>query len=144
MKTMTFICFIIIVTACGVHVQRQGIRGEILWLSGNHMPGPGKVNQPRLGIQREIHVYKVTTVDQEDQNGPFFSDLKSELVTKLSSKVDGSFKVKLPPGEYSVFVKEPQGLFANLIDQNGKINPVNVQANRYSWLPITVDYEAAY
>jgi hypothetical protein len=144
MKTTTFICLIIIVAACGVHAQRQGIRGEILWLSGNQMPGPGKPNHPRLGIQREIHIYKVTTVEHENQNGPFFSDLKSELVTKISSKDDGTFKVKLPPGEYSVFVKEPEGLFANLIDQNGKINPISVEVKRYSWLPITVDYEAAY
>lgn len=124
--------------------QRQGIRGEIFWLGGNQMPGPGRVVAPKLGIQREIFIHKVTTVDKENQVGPFFTQVKTELVTKATSKADGSFKVKLPPGEYSVFVKEPQGFFANLIDKDGKINPIVVQAKRYSWLTITIDYEAAY
>jgi len=124
--------------------QRQGIRGEIFWLGGNQMPGPGKIAAPKLGIQREVFIYKITSVEKENQTGPFFTDLKAEFVTKANSKEDGTFKVKLPPGEYSVFVKEPQGLFANLVDKNGKINPIIVQAKRFSWLTITVDYEAAY
>ncbi|HEX5169404.1 MAG TPA: carboxypeptidase regulatory-like domain-containing protein [Cyclobacteriaceae bacterium] len=124
--------------------QRQGIRGEIFWLGGNQMPGPGKIAAPKLGIQREIFIYKVTTVEKEQQTGPFFTDIKTELVAKASSKDDGTFKVKLPPGEYSVFVKEPEGMFANLIDKTGKINPIVVQAKRFSWLTITVDYQASY
>ncbi len=126
------------------HAQRQGIKGEIFWVGGNQMPGPGKAATPKLGAQREVHIYKVTTVKNEGQTGPFFNDLKAEFVTKLLSKDDGSFKVKLLPGEYSVFVKESRGLFANLIESNDKINPVTVQSKRFAWLTITVDYEAVY
>jgi hypothetical protein len=127
-----------------VEAQRQGIRGEVFWVGGNQMPGPGKPATARLGIKREIYIHKVTTVENENQTGPFFADLKSELVTKLLSREDGSFKVKLPPGEYSIFVKEPKGMFANLINGKGKINPVTVQAKRFTWISITVDYEAVY
>ena len=126
------------------HAQRQGIRGEIFWVGGNQMPGPGKEATPKLGVQREVHIYKVTTVKNEGQTGPFFNNLKAEFITKVQSDDDGSFKVKLPLGEYSVLVKEPQGLFANLIESNGKINPVTVQSKRFTWLTITVDYEAVY
>ena len=77
------------------------------------------------------------------ENG-FFKDIQTPLVTKVLSKPDGSFKLRLPPGKYSVFVKEEDGLFANLFDKNNAINPVTVKEKQYSWLPINVDYKAAY
>jgi hypothetical protein len=132
------------VTAPALYGQRQGIRGEVFWVSGNQMPGPGKPAAPQLGIQREIYIHKVTTIEKENQTGPFFSEVKSEFVTKILSKPDGSFKVKLPPGEYSVFVKEPNGFFANLVESDGRINPVNIPLKRFIWMSITIDYEAAY
>jgi len=146
MRISAVVCgfLFLIVTVPSLYGQRQGLKGEVLWLSGNQMPGPGKPVAPQLGIQREIHIYKVTTIEKEKHTGPFFTDVKSELVTKLLSKTDGSFKVKLPPGEYSVFVKEPNGLFANLVEADGKINPVNIPLKRFVWTTITIDYEAAY
>jgi hypothetical protein len=134
----------LIVTASTLYGQRQGIRGQVFWVSGNQMPGPGKSASPQLGIQREIYIHNVTTVEKENQVGPFFNEVKSEFVTKVLSKPDGSFKVKLPPGEYSVFVKEPNGLFANLVEGDGKINPVSIPLKRFVWMTITIDYEAVY
>lgn len=77
------------------------------------------------------------------ENG-FFKDIATPLVTSLITNPDGSFKLKLPPGKYSVFVKEDDGLFANLFDKDNSINPVVVKERQYSWLPITVDYNATY
>jgi hypothetical protein len=134
----------LILTAPSLYGQRQGIRGEVFWVSGNQMPGPGKSAAPQLGIQREIYIHKVTSIEIENQTGPFFNEIKSEFVTKILSKPDGSFKVKLPPGEYSVFVKEPNGLFANLVESDGKINPATIPLKRFVWMTITIDYEAAY
>jgi hypothetical protein len=124
--------------------QRQGIRGEVFWLSGNQMPGPGRSIAPSLGIKREIHIYEVTTTDEANQQDVFFSNLKTRHVATVMSGSNGKFKVKLPPGRYSLFVKEPQGLFANLISANGEINPVVVEPKKFTWVSITVDYEAAY
>lgn len=136
--------FFVIIAPVTTFAQRQGIRGEVLWISGNQMPGPGKTVSPKLGIQREIYVYKLTTIEKEGHTGPFFNEIKSPLITKGLSKTDGSFKVKLDPGEYSVFVKEPNGFFANLVESDGKINPVTVPLKRFVWMTITIDYEAAY
>jgi hypothetical protein len=47
--------------------------------------------------------------------------------------------VKLAPGTYSVFVQEPEGLFANLFQQN-RINPVVVKSRQYTWISITIEY----
>lgn len=124
--------------------QRQGIRGQVFWLSGNRMPGPGRSVTPGLGIKREIHVYEVATHEQAKQQDVFFSDIKTRLVATVMSDASGKFKVKLPPGKYSLFVKEPQGLFANLFSTSGEINPVVVEPKQFTWVSITVDYEAAY
>ena len=126
------------------HAQKQGIQGEVFWLSGNQMPGPGHVSSPQQGIVREVYIYKITRMQDVEQTNNFFTNIKTELVTQTFSKTDGSFKVKLLPGEYSVFVKEPNGLFANLFDGEGRINPVVVKPKKYSWITITVDYEAVY
>ena len=97
-----------------------------------------------MGIQREIYIHEVTTIEKENHTGPFFNKVNSALVKTIQSKPDGSFKIKLPPGEYSVFVKEPNGFFANLIESDGKINPVSVPLKRFVWMTITIDYDAAY
>ncbi|MFO7256568.1 MAG: carboxypeptidase-like regulatory domain-containing protein [Bacteroidota bacterium] len=124
--------------------QRQGIRGQVFWLSGNQMPGPGRAVTPGLGIKREIHIYEVATRNQADQQEVFFSNIKTRHVATVVSDADGRFKVKLPPGRYSLFVKEPQGLFANLFSTSDEINPIVVEPRKFTWVSITVDYEAAY
>src|SRR5690606_3831684 len=124
--------------------KRQGIRGQVFWLSGNQMPGPGREFAPNLGISREIHIYEVTTRADAVQHETFFTDIKTRLVATVVSRNDGRFKVKLPPGRYSVFIKEPSGLFANLFNTSGEINPVVVEPKKFTWMSITVDYEAFY
>ncbi len=123
---------------------KEGIQGQVFWLSGNQMPGPGKSISPQHGVTREIIVYKAATLKDVEQSDQFFNNVKTELVTKAMSKVDGSFKIKLPPGKYSVFTQEPKGLFANIIDKDGCVSCVEVRPKKYAWMIITVDYEAAY
>ena len=123
---------------------KEGIQGQVFWVSGNQMPGPGKSIPPQQGVTREIVVYKAATLQDVEQKDLFFTSVKTELVTKAVSKSDGSFKIKLPPGRYSVFTQEQKGLFANIIDQNGCVSCVEVHPKKYSWVAITVDYEAAY
>ena len=141
----TFAFFILSLIAIQSHAQHEGIQGEVFWLSGNQMPGPGKVSSPQQGVVREIYIYEVTRLqDTEQAADGFFSIVKTALVTKTTSDPDGSFHVKLPPGEYSLFVKEAKGLFANLINNDGKINSVLVKPKKYSYITIAIDYEAVF
>ena len=123
---------------------KEGIQGQVFWLSGNQMPGPGKSISPQYGVTREIIVYKAATLNDVEQSDQFFNNVKTELVTKAMSKVDGSFKIKLPPGKYSVFTQEQKGLFGNMVDKDGCVSCVEVRPKKYAWMTITVDYEAAY
>jgi hypothetical protein len=123
----------------------QGISGQVLWYEGDLMPGFNK--EPAIGqpIQREIHIYNATKMEQaEVQDGRFYSNIKTELVQKTSTDEEGRFIVALEPGTYSVFVKEKQGLFASRFDQSGIINPVTIGKSELVSLLIKVDYKAAY
>jgi hypothetical protein len=123
---------------------REGISGQVLWLRSDQMSGHSKTIAPPLGVTREIHIYKATSVADTRQDEEFFSEIKTELVTKTWSKEDGTFRIKLHPGEYSVFIRESRGLYANIIDKNGCINCIVVKPRKYSWVGITIDYDVPY
>ena len=121
----------------------QGIEGKVLWLEGNFMPGPGqdKKGEP---IQREIHIYELTNQSDVTKNEHFYTDFDKEPVKVVSSDSSGKFKVGLPPGAYSVFSKEENGLYASVQDGEGNLNPVTVEEGKYTSLTFKIDYKAVY
>lgn len=108
------------------------------------MPGPEAVLSPNQGAIRDVLIYEITNVTDATQVGPFFRDIKTRLIATIQTKPDGTFKVKLPVGSYSVFTKERNGLYANLFDGKGYINPVVIKEGQWGWKTITIDYDAAY
>ncbi len=108
------------------------------------MPGPRKDTSPQQGIVREILAYKRVMVTDVIQTDQFIREIAAEPAGIAKSKPDGTFKIKLAPGEYSLFTREPRGLFVNTVDHNGCINCVVVKPKKFSWFTITIDYEAAY
>jgi len=111
------------------------------------MPGPGPWNPTRpaqQGIVREVHVYQVAPPADVVVENNYYREVHTRLVATAVSGRDGYFRIKLPPGEYSVFTLEPKGLFANIFDTGNRINPVVVKPGKYTWVTITIDYEAAY
>jgi len=140
----TLLLLFLLVTLTAVQAQKQGLQGQVFWVSGNQMPGPDAVLSPNQGAVREILVYELTNFTDATQVGPFFRDIKTKLIATGQSKQDGTFKIKLPVGIYSVFTREKNGLYANLFDGKGYINPVTIKEGQYAWRTITIDYEAAY
>lgn len=108
------------------------------------MPGPGRSSPSKQGIKRDVLIYKVAYLKDAQQKDNLFSGISTVFVGKTRSNSKGVFKIKLPPGQYSVFIQEPLGLFANHFDQEGRINYVEVKPKIFSSIIITVDYEAAY
>ncbi|NJN41911.1 MAG: carboxypeptidase regulatory-like domain-containing protein [Flammeovirgaceae bacterium] len=135
-----FIIISILLTNEVEFLRKEGIRGKVYWISENQMPGPGQKRKPDLGIERELYIHDVTTIDQVEGKDGFYSSIQTPLVIKVMTKRNGTFKINLPPGTYSVFTKEPQGFYANLLDHNKQINPVTVHPRKFSWISITVDY----
>lgn len=143
---MKKLLLIFILAGCANYARQfpQGIEGQIFWWGGNQMPGPGANPDPKLGIARQIHVYKAAKSSDVEQQDQFYTKVNTELITTLQTNEDGTFKVNLPVGQYSVFTKEPKGLFANTTDNDGCISCVVVKEKKFTHLAFTVDYEAAY
>ena len=127
----------------------QGVRGQVLWLEGNFMPGiheEGEVPERPSGqrIQRTLRIYELTNRDEAEYRDGFFVNVEEELVATVESNPSGNFSVALEPGRYSVLVEEEQGLFAGVYDGEGNLQPVTVAKDSLSYLEIKVDYKAAY
>lgn len=139
-----YLVVLLLGVSTALQAQRQGIKGQLYWVYGNQMPGPEKRHIPRQGVAREIYIYELTSLPYVEMEDGFYKKVHNRFVKSVFSKPDGSFKVKLPPGHYSVFVKEDKGLFANIFDSENNISPVTVEPKKYSWITITIDYQAVY
>jgi hypothetical protein len=135
---------IVILLSHSLQAQKQGIRGKITWSAGNLMPGPDQKSRSAKGIKRNIYIYEVTTLQQTIQEEGFFKSINTKLVKEAKSRSNGRFCIKLPPGTYSVFVQESKGLWANLFDEKGQINVVQINNGAWTELDINVNYMAAY
>ena len=125
---------------------RSGISGTVLWFEGNQMPtiesGPKK--DPARAVTRTLHFYQLTNRNQVVETDGFFIKVGTELVAKVETDQDGNFTVALPPGKYSMFSQEEEGLWANLFEGNGDINPVVVKEGEMTLLTFKINYRAAY
>ena len=123
----------------------QGISGQILWYEGDLMPGINKDPVEGKSIKREIYIYEAAKQNQGDVlEGVFYSNIATKLVATTMTDDDGKFFIRLEPGTYSIFVKEPLGLFANRFNEEGLINPITIGINELTNMVIRVDYKAAY
>ncbi len=152
MKLLLFSAFLLLASmnkSCNSNVE-QGLAGQVFWLEGDMMPSINDapdVNRKKLKgepVEREVHIYKLTTMDEATSEGPFFKNIRTKLIETVQSNEEGQFIVSLPAGRYSVFVKEESGLFANLFDGEGYINPVEVKEGEITPIKIEVNYKAAY
>lgn len=152
MKLLFFFAFLLLANinrSCDSSVE-QGLAGQVLWLEGDMMPtinDAPDVNRKQLKgepVQRTLHIHELTTMDQATAEGPFFRDIQTELVETVETNEEGQFIVSLPAGRYSVFVQEQDGLFANMFDGEGYINPVEIKEDEITKIKIEVNYKATY
>ena len=126
--------------------RNQGIEGMVYRISGNHMPSPGVKKPAPKGIRTTIYIYERTTILQADRQGetPFYSSIHTRLVRKTESDSAGYFKVRLPPGSYSLFTKKDTLFYACWFDKDNTIAPVDVHPHKMTHVELKVDYDAYY
>lgn len=142
MKRGSIFFSVLIAVACAS--VKQGIEGQLSWVSGNQMPGPDKKPTALVGVEREVYIYPAITLSDVQSEGGFIGKVNKPLVRKVKSDDKGRFTVSLKPGTYSILIKESQGLFANRFDGQNQINPVIVKPGARTSVIIVIDYEAAY
>jgi hypothetical protein len=140
-----------LVTTSGIKISiskdsSQGIEGYIYRISGNHMPSPGVKPARPKGIKTTLYIYPVTNLNQVSRQGnsSFYMSIQTKLIRKVKSDTSGYFNVKLPTGEYSLFVKVDSLYYSNLFDGKNNIFPVNVLPNKMTRVEFKMDHDAVY
>jgi hypothetical protein len=125
---------------------RQGVKGPVLFLTGNHMPSPDKTTGSPAGVAREIGFFELTRIDQaeEGQDAGFYKKLKTRLIKLTHSGKDGCFAVRLKPGRYSMLVREKGEWYANSLGGNGEIHEVVVAKDTVTEIQFRITYAAVF
>lgn len=126
--------------------RKQGIEGYLYKVSGNQMPSPDQKPSPPLGIKDTLYIYELTNTSQviKKDASPFYSSIATRFVKWVVTNNKGYFKVKLPVGKYSLFVKKDTFFYSNRFDSQNNIAPVEVLAKKMIKVEFRVDYGAVY
>lgn len=124
----------------------QGICGDVILKRGNFMPSPDRPVPRGLPVQREVLIFPLLNKNQVDSNDEGFinSVREAKAVKTIKTDKNGKFCVYLPIGRYSLIVREPEGLYANLFDAENNISPVSVQKNRRVDIKVEITHQAAF
>jgi hypothetical protein len=146
MRHVLIILFIVLIGCASIPGQiSQGIEGQILWVTGNRMPGPDRQLPPPEPVQRWVYVTPVIKMNQlPDMEEGLYPSLPVEPVDSVQTNKKGNFRLNLPTGTYSLFTREEGGYFANTFNQEGQVNPVTIKDGQVSEITIEINYSAVY
>jgi hypothetical protein len=126
----------------------QGVWGNIWFWEGNHMPSTDENTSTGTitPVERVIYIYEATTTADVTaaQDASFYSKIDTALITTTSSDSDGFYEATLPPGSYSIFIKENDLFYANSFTGNGEINLVTIEQDSVQKYQIDITYQAAF
>ncbi len=123
---------------------KQGLSGYIYLVTGNQMPTIGRPQSKGRGVAREVYIYAPTSITQTTGNNPLFTSIKTKLIAQTKSDSTGLYAIKLPPGKYSVFIKDGDKFFAAESDGTSALNPVEITPNNLTKKDFTISHAAVY
>jgi hypothetical protein len=143
---LSFFVLTSFIPAKEMNCRRSGISGHVYLEKGNRMPSPGAPLSPPIGIKTKLYIYELTNISQVDRasQAAFYRNVPTRLVKETESGEDGSFRVKLKPGVYSLFVKKGELFFSNIFDEKNNIFPVTVKRGTMEDVIFRVNDEAVY
>jgi len=121
----------------------EGITGYVHVLKGNQMPMNGKAESAGRGTLCEVYIFPAVPVSNAVGTNPLFNNINARLVATVKTDSTGHYTVHVPPGKYSLFVKEDKGFFSNEID-DGCLTPVNVHAHQLAVKNINVTIQSTF
>ncbi|HEV2355829.1 MAG TPA: carboxypeptidase-like regulatory domain-containing protein [Puia sp.] len=135
-------------------VQRSGIEGRLYAIAGNRMPGPPRryndtvrgdntLQRPATGpgIKGTICVFELTNDRQVTRKGtsPYCEAVHTRLIRQADTDDKGNFRIPLPPGTYSVFIRENGLYYAGRRDEKNNIAPVTVAPGKWTRVDYSVE-----
>lgn len=133
--------------------EGQGIVGLVTWQEGNQMPmitedgNEGKKDKRAIvgvPVKRTVRVYPLIKISDVTLENGLFQTVAVKPITEIQTDENGRYSINLSPGRYSIVTVEGDGLFANIFDGDGNIQPVTVKENEWTLLDIVVNYNAAF
>ena len=146
-NTALFLLMLVLLSSSTVFFcKRGGIRGNIYRVQGNQMPSPDVPPPTPQPLQTTLYIYELTNISQvkKSAQASFYTSINSKAVKEVQSDKKGFFKVKLPPGQYSLFIKKDSLFYANLFDDKNNIAPITVKKGQYTTVDVKADYDAVY
>lgn len=129
---------------------KQGIEGYVQEYTGNFMPMKNRNHSPSTPqpkpLATTIYIYQATNLKDVVQinQSPSYSAINTKFVTAVKSDSTGYFKINLPAGKYSIFIKHNQNFYANSFDEKNNIALVVVNQNIFTKVTIKADANATY
>ena len=126
--------------------KKQGIKGTVTQVTGNQMPSPDVPHAAPKAFETTLYLFEKTNLKQVERqkSSSFYTAIYTRLIKEIRTDARGRFKIRLEPGEYSVFTKKGDLYYANTFDQYNTIAPVKVVAGKFSDIIIKIDYDAVY
>ena len=133
----------------------QGIYGTVLFWEGDFMPTypENGTNGDIYPVVRDVCIFERVLYDDVDwayvEVEPGISallaiDIPAPLVRVVHSNEKGYFETSLPPGLYSIFVKEGRHFYANRVDMGGYVFPAEVRKGEATGVQFDITYMATY
>ncbi|MEO6916045.1 MAG: hypothetical protein ABI151_10665 [Chitinophagaceae bacterium] len=146
----TFLLLLPVMVTCSsflcIFGKKSGIEGTVFKISGNQMPSPDRPPSAPKGIKATVLVYEITNISQVARKGQSagYTSINTKLIQQIETKENGTFRIKLPPGKYSLFIKTENGFYANSFDAQNNIQPVEVVKKKMSKVELRLDNAAVY
>jgi hypothetical protein len=122
------------------------VGGKVQRIMGNQMPSPDLANEEPGGFSTTVYFFEPTLVNMGMPTGEqgVFIMTDKKLVAKVLAEKDGSFKLKLKPGKYSVLLGKDGQYYSNISDLEGLINPIEINKSSKKPLVLKADWGAIY
>jgi hypothetical protein len=124
----------------------SGIKGHVYRVAGNQMPSPDRPPSPPRGIKTKLYIYTLTNISEVTRDGSsaFYKVVPTQLIKEVETAEDGSYSVRLKPGNYSLFVKKDDLFYSSMFDDKNNIHPVLVKKGVMTEDDFSINYDAVY
>lgn len=124
--------------------RRQGLKGHVYLVRGNQMPSPDRPSSQPPGMKTTLYIYELTNLSQVSRDGAFYKSISTRLIKEVKTDQNGYFKIKLPPGQYSLFVKKDDLFYSSVFDDKNNIHPVEVRKGEWKEENFQANWGAVY